>query len=86
MQIPLAGNYKLATLLQKRKLCTKHREYNGLSLLLLERQITLHLSWYNKLVVMLGIKLGVKMGVNLVMKLLVKLDVRLGAKIQYWPS
>ena len=38
----------------------KHREYNGLSLLLLERQITLYSLWCNKLVVMLGLKLGVK--------------------------
>ena len=60
LQVPLAGNCKLATFLQKRKLCTKQREYNGLSLLLLERQITLHSLWCNKLVVMLGLKLGVK--------------------------
>ena len=40
-------------------------EYNGLSLLLLDRHITLHSSRCYKLVVMLGIKLGVKTGVNL---------------------
>ena len=39
LQVPLGWNYTLATLLQKRKLCTKHREYNDLSLLLLERYI-----------------------------------------------
>ena len=42
---------------------------------------SLHLSWCNKLVVMLGLKLGVKTGVNLDV-----LGVKLGAKIQYWPS
>ena len=57
-------------LMQKRRLCIKHREYNGLSLLLLERQIILHLSWCNKLVAMLGLKLWIK----------------LGATIPYWPS
>ena len=56
----MAGNCKLATLLQKIKLCMKHREYNLLSLLLLERQITLHSLWCNKLVVRLGLKLGVQ--------------------------
>ena len=44
----MAGNCKLATSLQKRKLCTKHREYNELSLLFLERQITLCSLWYNQ--------------------------------------
>ena len=33
----------------------KTQKYNGLSLLLLERQITLHSLWCNKLVVMLGL-------------------------------
>ena len=47
----------------------KHREYNGLSLLLLESQITLYSLWCNKLVVMLGLKLGVKLEGNLEVKL-----------------
>ena len=42
LQVPFAWNCKLATLLQKRKLCMKHREYNGLSLLLLERLYCIH--------------------------------------------
>ena len=63
MQVPLAVNCKLAALLQKRKYA-KHREHNGLSLLLLERQITLYPLWCNKLVV-----LGVKTEVNLEVKL-----------------
>ena len=68
-KVPLAGNCKLATLLQKRKLCTKHILYNGLSLLLLEGHITLHLLWCNMLVVRLGLKLGVKACINLKVKL-----------------
>ena len=64
----------------------KHSEYNGLSLLLLDRQITLYSLWCNKLVVMLGIKLGVKTEVNLEVKLLIKLRVKLGAQILYLPS
>ena len=51
-----------------------------------ETQITLPLSWCNKLVVMLGEKLGVKTEVKLEVKLLVKLGVKLGGKIRYWPS
>ena len=47
----------------------KHREYNGLSLLLLKRQITLYLLWCNKLVVMFGLKLGVKTEINLEVQL-----------------
>ena len=78
LQVPFAGNCKLATLLQKRKLCTKHRLYNGLSLLFLEGQITLHLFWCNKLLVMLGLKLGVNLEL--------KLGVKLGEKIPHWPS
>ena len=73
LQVQLVGNCKLATLLQKRKICTKHRDYNGLSLLLLERQITLYSLWCNKLVVALGLKLGLKTKVNLEVKLLIKL-------------
>ena len=69
MQVLLAGNCKLTTLLQKRKLRTKHREYNELSLLLLERQITLYLLCCIKLVDMLELKLGVKTEVNKELKL-----------------
>ena len=61
----MARNCKLATLLQKRKLCMKYREYNGLSLLLLERQISLHSLWCNKLVVTLGEKTEVNLKVKL---------------------
>ena len=57
----------------------KHREYNGLSLLLLERQIALYSLWCKKLVVMLGVKTEV----NLEGKLGIKLRVKLGAKILY---
>ena len=64
----------------------KHREYNRLCVLLLERQITLYLLWCNKLVGMLGLKLGVKTEVQLEVKLLIKWTVKLGAKILYWPS
>ena len=60
----MAGNCKLATLLKKGKLCTKDREYNGLSLLLLERQIKLHLLLCYR--VKLGVKSGgVKLGENI---------------------
>ena len=71
LQVPLAGNCKLATLLQKKKTMykTQIRVYNGFSLRLLERQITLHLLWCNKMVVMLGLKLGVRMVVNLEVKM-----------------
>ena len=72
----MARNCKLATLLQKRELYTKHREYNELSLLLLERQITLYSLWRNKLLVMLGLKLGGHTEGNLE----VKVGVKLGAK------
>ena len=61
LQVPFAGNCKLNTLLHKRKLCTKHRGYNELSLLLLERQITLHLLWRSYV----GIKTGGKNGLSL---------------------
>ena len=64
----------------------KTQRLNGLSLLLLERQIALHLSWCNMLVVMLRIKLGVKTRVNLEVKLGIELEVKLGAKSLYWPS
>ena len=42
LQVPVAWNCKLATLLQKRKLYTKHRKYDGLSLLLLEGLYCIH--------------------------------------------
>ena len=64
----------------------KHREYNGLSSLLLKRQITLYSLWCNKVVVTLGLKLGVKTEENLEVMLGIKLRVKLGAKIPYWPS
>ena len=59
----------------------KHREYNRLSSLLLERQITLYSLWCNKVVVMLGLKLVVKTEVKLEVMLGIKLRVKLGAKI-----
>ena len=62
LQVPLAWNCKLATLLQKRKLCTKHRKYNGLSLLLLERLYYIH-TWCI-LEIKLGVNLEVKLGVG----------------------
>ena len=51
------------------KLCMKHREYNGLSLLLLERQITLYSLWWKKLLVMFELKLGVRTEGNWEVKL-----------------
>ena len=57
LQVQMAGNCKLATLLQRRKLCTKHREYNRLSLLLLYRQIKLQ-----SLVKHVGSLVGIKTG------------------------
>ena len=68
--------------LQKRKLCAKHRECNWPSLLLLERQITLQLLWWNKLVFMLGLKIEVKTGVNLEGKLWIKFGVKPGQKFR----
>ena len=64
----MAGNCKLATLLQKTKLYTKHREYNGLSLLLLEGQITLHLLWCSYVGIKTGSKNGYKLGSEIVSK------------------
>ena len=49
-------------------------------------QITLHLLWCYKLVVMLGLKLGVKTEVKLAVKLSVKLGVALGSKVLFWLS
>ena len=72
----MAGTSKLAILLQKRKICMKHREYHGLSLLLLGRQFTLIL--VDKLVVMLVLKLGAKRKGKLEFKLGVKLEVKRG--------
>ena len=72
----MAGNCKLANLLQKRKLCTKHREYNVLSLLLLEGQITLHLLWCSYV----GIKTGGKNRYKLASEIVSKVESKTGSK------
>ena len=56
LQVPLAGNCKLATLHAEKKT-------------MYETQIILHLLWCNKLKVILGLKLGVKTEVKLEVKL-----------------
>ena len=66
----------------------KHREYNGLSLLLLESESLrgrLHCSYCGETscFFMLGLKLGEKTEINLEVKLL---GVQLKATILYWPS
>ena len=76
----MAENCNLATLLQKRNLCTKHIWYNGLSLLLFEGQFTLHLLWCNNLVVLLGLKRVVKNWFKLGSEIVSKVGSKAGTK------